>query len=584
MSASPPDPRATLLEAQSHSLVLGGPGSGKTTLALRKALRRIDAGLSPGQSVLFLSFSRAAVARIAQASRTEVPAGQRQLLSLQTLHSFCWELLRSHAYLLGAARPLRILLPHDEVALSGGAKRGTEEWKAWAITRSKLFVQEGLIAFDLFAETAAEILHRSSLIRDLVTRRYPLIILDEAQDTGPDAWRCIQALASASQVICLADMEQQIFDHLPGVGPERISEIRTCLTPIEVDLGAENNRSAGTEIAAFANDVLFGTARGAGYLGISSLTYDPKSWQPEKTLRMALGMIWKAVTKQTGSPPESCAFLAPFGTGAAKVSAALSAGAKPIPHKVVFDEAAALLASRFAAFLLEPKAPQNQAADVAQSLDLLADMERAKGTAKGRQDSAKFRIWAGQVRAGKPPHTKVALAIDKLMLAAAGVVLTGVPEKDWLLVKSTLRASTDEAVCRVAGLLDYLVAFNRGKRIAASLAAMWTEHGCYLHARDALDSALAQDQILGGVDELTGIHVMTIHKSKGKQFDAVIILREGVRLGANGWRSSFVWRDDVAPYPRSRKILRVAITRARKHVLLVGPAFPACPLLDGHKL
>ena len=51
------------LEADGPVLVTGGPGSGKTTLALLKAQRQI-ASLEPGQEVLFLSFSRAAVRQV----------------------------------------------------------------------------------------------------------------------------------------------------------------------------------------------------------------------------------------------------------------------------------------------------------------------------------------------------------------------------------------------------------------------------------------------------------------------------------------------------------------------------------------
>jgi superfamily I DNA/RNA helicase len=62
-----PDPRESVLACDGHALVIGGPGSGKTTLALRKA--RIRAGVVPGQTVLFLSFSRAAVTRVLDAAK-----------------------------------------------------------------------------------------------------------------------------------------------------------------------------------------------------------------------------------------------------------------------------------------------------------------------------------------------------------------------------------------------------------------------------------------------------------------------------------------------------------------------------------
>ncbi len=137
---------------------------------------------------------------------------------------------------------------------------------------------------------------------------------------------------------------------------------------------------------------------------------------------------------------------------------------------------------------------------------------------------------------------------------------------------------------QVAEALDYLIAFNRGKRISANLSEMWMTTGEYTSARQGLDNALVQDQLLADGNDTQGIHVMTIHKSKGKQFDAVILVRESIRLGANVFRSSLVWRGDEAPYDRSRKILRVGITRARRYVLMLEPTFPACPIMSEHRL
>jgi len=42
----------------------------------------------------------------------------------------------------------------------------------------------------------------------------------------------------------------------------------------------------------------------------------------------------------------------------------------------------------------------------------------------------------------------------------------------------------------------------------------------HIRAHDALDAALIEEQILAGIDDLSGIHVMTIHRSKGKQLMA----------------------------------------------------------------
>lgn len=106
--------RASVVACPGHALVLGGPGSGKTTVALRKALARIQNGMRPGQKVLFLSFSRAAVTRVLDAARLEVPKKHLSLLSVQTFHAFFWSVLKTHGYLLGAPKRLDLLLPQDE--------------------------------------------------------------------------------------------------------------------------------------------------------------------------------------------------------------------------------------------------------------------------------------------------------------------------------------------------------------------------------------------------------------------------------------------------------------------------------------
>jgi DNA helicase II / ATP-dependent DNA helicase PcrA len=577
------DHRQQLLDCKSHALVIGGPGSGKTTIALKKAVVRIGAGMTPGQSVLFLSFSRAAVARVGEATRQEVPKAQRGMLSMQTFHSFFWTLLSAHAYLLGAPKSLRILLPADEQAVYGTIKskeRNVEnpEWVKWLAERERLFHDEGKIAFELFAPNAAELLRRSGHVRRLVAQRHPLIIVDEAQDTDEHAWRCIELLAPLVQIVCLADLEQQIFDHLPGIGPERIGVIKASLNPLEIDLGTQNHRSGGTEIAIFGQDILLGKVRGSPYVGVSSFSYDPKRVQ-SLILRMAIGMLQRAIRKATGKYGKSVALLTYSGASAAKISAALNVEPKPVRHKLSFDEGEAMLTARFAAYLLEPKLEASRLPDLATALELLATSKRAAGLVAARQ----WQVWALKVRGGKVPTAGFVQSVLGVMDDLRGQDFSGDPAKDWNRIKRVLRHVGDGDLNEVAKNLDYLVAFNRGKHISAGLGAVWLREGQYTGAREVLDMALAQDQILGGIDDPPGVQVMTVHKSKGKQFDGVIVVREG-RFEGKQMVSSLVWWGDQSPYHRSRKILRVAITRAKFHMLMLGPIYPACPILENHKL
>jgi DNA helicase-2/ATP-dependent DNA helicase PcrA len=573
--------RQKLLDCEGHAMVTGGPGSGKTTIALKKAHVRIDAGLRPGQSVLFLSFSRAAVARIGQASRMQLPREGRALLNVQTFHSFFWEILKTHAYLLGAPRTIRILMPQDERVRSGGIKRDKEpqKWAAWLQERETLFTTEGLIAFDLFAPKAAKLLAESSLIRGLIAEQFPLVIVDEAQDTGPDAWRCIEMLAASTQVICLADLEQQIFDHLPGIGPERIEAIKATLTPTEINLGSENLRSPGSQIAEFGQDILAGRVRVGGYKGVSSLSFNQNA-DLGVTLRRALGCLKRAIRSETQSWPKTIAILVPYGSEAAKVSVSLNSGTKPVPHKLMFDEDEARLAARFAAFLLEPREAYNEASQVGEALMLLCDLKKATGA---NTAANQLLGWIAKCKAGKISSAGQVTAIRSVLATLKTAAFTGDPAKDWTFVKKTLRASGEPMLIAVAQHLDYLVAFNRGKRISAGLSATWEMTETYARAREALDAALAQDLILDGIDDPDGIQVMTIHKAKSKQFDGVLVVR---RQTYNGQKlvSSFIWRGDVPPYRRSRKILMVAVTRAKVHTMMVQQVWPDCPIMSPHQL
>ena len=577
--------RASIVACKRHALVLGGPGSGKTTVALRKALARIRDGLKPGQTVLFLSFSRAAVTRVLDAAKLEVPKKDLSLLSVQTFHAFFWSLLKTHGYLLGAPRKLSILLPQDEKAVSGGLDEDDDGWNDWITERERLFREEGRVAFDLFAPNTAELLSRCAHLPPLVGAASPLIIVDEAQDTSTFSWRCVELLAPHAQILCLADLEQQIYDFLPGVGPERVAEIRKTLDPFEVDLGGDNGRSPDTEILVFANDILTARPRGAPYKGVQLIRYTPKQVNWNLLLRWGLKAVFDAAKAAGREAPRTIAILTDTGRNALRASNALNAlgeanAGKPVPHKLHFDEAEALLTARLAAFLLEPKYASREDDDIANCMELLARAKRASGRGKTEVDTLLRQ--ATEMRAGKSPKVNIVKAFRAILCSLREVGFTGDPAADWLTVKRTLRDSGHKDLLRAAQQLDFLVAFQRGHRISAALSEEWLRDGAYTRARAALDIALTQEQILDGADSL-GVHVMNVHKAKGKQFDGVILVREA-RHTKDSVESNFVWRGDEDPYAKSRRLLRVAATRARESLVLLDPRWPDCPLLKGHDL
>lgn len=477
--------RQSILDKDGAILVTGGPGSGKTTIALAKAKLVIERGLSPGQSVLFLSFSRAAVARVAEASNTQLPAALQGKLSIQTFHSFFWRILQAYGYLLGAPRSLRLLMPHDEAAMRHEFENNGGDWN---VERERLFREVGRVVFDLFAPKAHELLSRSARLRELFSSCYPLIVVDEAQDTAEDQWQCVRLLSAGTQIMCLADLDQQIYDFRPGVSSDRVMHIMAALQPLRVDLAGENHRSPDSEIIAFANDVLLNTPRRATYRGVSRLDYRPKANLRDKAIRQAVGIAYRNAKANAQHDIESLAVLATWGRGVNVISRALTGdGTNLIRHRVMIDEASVLLSSRMVAFMLEPRRPAvEELLDLADGLDLAATVFRARGGNTNLATAQRLATSALQARAGTHPRANgVASKLLDALRALRTREFTGDPKRDWLNARSVLRNAGAKPLQDIAEDAEQLAAFQRGRRISAALTELWQTQGAYRNARAA---------------------------------------------------------------------------------------------------
>ena len=564
--------REKILNAEGHIVVKGGPGCGKTTVALQKALRKIQSGLETGQTVLFLSFSRAAVSRIIAAAKNDLSKETRSLLDIHTFHSFCWHIVRCHGYLLGAPTHVSLLPPHEERTIRKGEKNDTPDW---LMERERLFYEDGKIVFDLFAPKALELLEKSDAIKRLVGNKYPLVIVDEAQDTGTEQWACIEKLAEYTQIFCLADLEQQIYDFRKDISPERLNQIVERLVPVEVDLGVENRRSPKSEVIVFGNDILSGVPRGKPYVGVYSQTFHPKAEERDKLIRQATGIVRQHMRNLTGATPKSIGYLTNWGKGVAIIAHALQGGdgIKPIPHRVIMEDIESLLASRVLALCLEPI--KNIWDTLAQGIDLLAEIDTAQGKIT---EASKLTNYATAVRAGSlPPRIKLPKVFKSILEKLSATSFMGIPRSDWQFVRTLFLNSGVSELKKAAESVGYILGFNRGKKIVDSLSASWEKNRTYKNARKTIEAAIAQEQLSDSTDSLDGVNVMTMHKSKGKEFDCVIILHIGNNI------SPLSPDHEKPPYGKSRKLLRVAITRARDCVLLLTDRFSASPLLKGHK-
>lgn len=162
---------------------------------------------------------------------------------------------------------------------------------------------------------------------------------------------------------------------------------------------------------------------------------------------------------------------------------------------------------------------------------------------------------------GRIPRTDTGKAI--ISAHDTGLQLTGNPVIDWQRARGRLRGSAQ--LKEVFGMARLIRLLHATDALAWGLTDIWDGQASYPGAADTVRRILADELIYGRPAEPEPVTVMNMHKSKGKEFDAVILV-EGQyhdRLLDREW--------DDRRISRQRRLLRVAITRARHAVILVRP-------------
>lgn len=601
------DKQRDILTADGHLLVTGGPGSGKTTIAILKAAKIAEHTLRLGQKILFVSFARATVSRVIEAIEYEqrVPHEQKKRIDVETYHSFFWRILKTHGYLIGLPRRLSILTPPKEAIALSAVRIG---WGADSKLNDAAKVQKledlnaerlrlarmGSVCFDLFARYTGDILEGSTRIRKLVAAMYPVIILDEFQDTNSEQWRVVKALGHYSRLIALADPAQRIYGWL-GADPERLNHFKESCEPTEVDLGGNNHRSGGTDIAAFGNDILKGEFRNEPYRGIEICLYKPNENEAYTKL---IATIYRARKRliDGGRKPWSLAVLVPTKRMTRLVSDKLRlppAGMKEIPHTAAIEMEAAILGAEIIAFLMQPDTDGRHFERV---IELLRDYFHGKGgdtpTKKDLKEAAniqkaydKWLYWQAEKKAiGK---NNLLINLRAVYDRARALKHTGDPQHDW----RTMRKILEEGPCiRLKGLAQEVRnvrLLNRGAQLRQQLSQNWRDSGAYSNALAIVKQAFVQEHLSTNAKPEAGVVVMNMHKAKGKQFDEVIIFEGWPRVAKGEIIANFdrIVRSNVPANAddQARQNLHVSITRAKIQTTILTPKNDPCVLLVPRK-
>ena len=222
-----------------HFVMVAGAGSGKTT-SLVKALAQIERTQGPvlrrnGQQVACITYTEVAVEEI----RDDV--GTDELFHVSTIHSFLWTIIKPFQNNLRdwVRNRLQEKISEEQVKIDKPRTReATKVRAAENIERYRLQLSEigsvksfrygtgsdysnGVLGHSDILKIGPEFIAEHALMQTVLTWRFPIIFVDESQDTDPafvDALR--QVARSVPLGFCLGffgDPVQKIY--MQGTGP-----------------------------------------------------------------------------------------------------------------------------------------------------------------------------------------------------------------------------------------------------------------------------------------------------------------------------------------------------------------------------
>ena len=556
--------RESLLKHEGHALIEGGPGSGKTTIALLKAMQLIDEDkLLRNQKIIFLSFARASVLRIEEQAKDLIKSEHRKNIEINTYHGFAWSIIQTYGYLVCKHKNFKLLTPPNvAIALSNVPENKKTDFL------NSLFVEEGMVAFEVFAKTVREILSASSSICEIISTRYPYIIVDEFQDTDDNEWEIIKLLGRNSNIIALADIEQRIYD-FRGASITRVPEYKKYFNGLEIDFGKENNRSGETDIAQFGDDILTGANKGKLYNFVKIKMYpyvqDPKVYLLAETIA--------AIKRQKKAQKNNWSIAILVHSKAMTLVISEYLEKNKIPHDVLIDSEGPHLSASTIAVLLQPDSDEKSSL---QKLILnLINHIRGRKSKLSQKDteiiSVLQKIVSGDKITGKNREILKNELVD-IVKKRLEMNLSGDPAIDWIAVRNLFQQSTHEVLTNVYSDAKFLKLLRRGAVLREQLSNNWRENGSYTNATQIINDALIQEHFSISGQPFKGVYLMNIHKCKGKEFDEVIIWEEIYK--------QIIPKDSTDKRVNEARLLfRVAATRSRLLTTIFTPNFSPCPIL-----
>ena len=241
--------------AEKSTVVIAGPGSGKTTVLTLKVMQLLSERIYSPRGLACLTYSTEAV-REFKSRLVKLGLEKRKNVFLGTVRSFCLaEIIAPFAALYPQYKiplPIRIISKAEKSHLfnaqnyegnpklddvdkertrniKGISRVAIESYdialKA-AISFEELLMENGYLDFISMVKKSVELINNEPYVRKALEAKYPWIIVDEYQDLGKPLHELILTLLNLTKikVFAVGDADQSIYD-FQGAAPDYLIEL-----------------------------------------------------------------------------------------------------------------------------------------------------------------------------------------------------------------------------------------------------------------------------------------------------------------------------------------------------------------------
>ncbi len=605
---------AAAAHGDSPLLIVAGAGSGKTRTLVHRVAALVDRGVPPGRILLLTFTRRAAQEMLDRAERLAGGAARR--VQGGTFHGIAHRILRRYGPAAGLPRDFSIMDAADAAdlmaiartalgygeprarehagPLDGPARRfpkadtcvtlysrqvnsgrstadlleeGWPHFVPWAGDLERLFddyvrrkSDANLLDYDDLLLSLALLLEQGGAVGDRIRADYDHVLVDEYQDTNPLQARILQGLCPHGRITVVGDDAQSIYA-FRGATIDNIMAFPARFAGTTIVTLEQNYRSTAP-ILHTSNTLIsravhrytkeLWTERAGGEAPWLVTTRDER----EQT-RFIVDRLLEL--HEDGMPLREIAVLVRAGYLSADLEIELAN--RRIPYEkwggLKFLEAAHI--KDMLAFLRLLDNPQDEVSWY-RLLRLLPGV--GDGTARNAMDALAANGWDPRVLAtlrasarAVPGLTALAALLHELRAAPAPMPVHEEIGHVRRLYDRLLADTYDEPAPRLADLEQLQI-----------IAAGYPSRTEFLAALALEPPAATQDLAVGGDEDSDALIISTVHSAKGREWDAVFV----------PWTV-----DGIYPMARSagnedaveeeRRLLYVAMTRARDHLCLVYP-------------